>query len=171
MSCHYEFTDLKYYNLFFLISYQEEFQPVKYFLSKISISPIIMLKNCKIWFLSLFFNFAFKTKFGRVWERNFKFEFYGWPPKSGCLFGWFAVEQVLKSFTCSSNSRVATLPGMLEIVRNFRNFARKSGKCQENWLILSNVRKMSEIFYDVLSGGIPYFMFSCLMWKKELNVK
>ena len=61
LSCHYEFTDLKYYNLFFQISYQEEFQPVKYFLSKISISPIIMLKNCKIWFLSLFFNFALKN--------------------------------------------------------------------------------------------------------------
>ena len=30
---------------------------------------------------------------------------------------------------------------------------------------------MSRIFYGVLSGGIPYLMFFCSMWEKELIVK
>ena len=58
---------LKYKILFYLIPYQEEFQPVKYYLSRIITSRNIKLtkKKCKIQFLScfcwFFLNFTFKT--------------------------------------------------------------------------------------------------------------
>ena len=66
LSCHYGFTNyFEILNFLFLISCQEEFQPVKYYLSRISTSKIWSSKNCKIQFFSLFDwffkNFAFET--------------------------------------------------------------------------------------------------------------
>ena len=52
-------------------------------------------------------------------------------------------------------------------VRNVRNcqefekFCQKVRKMSGKLLIFSNVRKMSGIFYDILSGNFPYFMFFC----------
>ena len=70
--------------------------------------------------------------------------------------------------------RVATLAGVsgvLWIVRNLRNFAKRSGKCPENWWVFSNVRKLSVIFYEVLSGYTPWFLFFCSMWRVEFKIK
>ena len=47
------------------------------------------------------------------------------------------------------------MSGISGIAKNLRNFAKKSGKYQENWWIFRIVRKMSGIFYDVLSRDIP----------------
>ena len=47
-----------------------------------------------------------------------------------------------------SSNRVVSLLGMSVIVTNSRNFVKKSGKCQENWWIFSNVR-ISRISYHV----------------------
>ena len=65
LGCQYGFTN--YFDIlifFFLISYQEKFQAVKY-PSKISTSRNIKLKNCRIQFIGLFgwffLNFAPKT--------------------------------------------------------------------------------------------------------------
>ena len=56
---------LKYLNLFFPVSYQEEFQPVKYYVSRISTSRNVKLKIVKFSFLAssafFFLNFALKT--------------------------------------------------------------------------------------------------------------
>ena len=41
-------------------------------------------------------------------------------------------ERVEEKLRLDLSIRVATLSGVLEIVSNFRNFAKQSGKCQEN---------------------------------------
>ena len=45
LSCHYGFTNYFYILIFFLISYQEEFQTVQYYISRISTSRNIKLKK------------------------------------------------------------------------------------------------------------------------------
>ena len=44
---------------------------------------------------------------------------------------------------------------------------RNLGKCQENFWVFSNVRKVSEISYYELSGDIPHLKFFCSIWKKS----
>ena len=63
--------------------------------------------------------------------------------------------------------KVATLS---RIVRNLINFAKKAGKYIRKIVDFNIVRKMSGIFYDVVSGNIPYFVFLFNV-KKELIVK
>ena len=70
-----------------------------------------------------------------------------------------------------NNHRVATLSGMLGIVRNLRNFAKKSGKCQENCWVFSNVRKVLGIFMICHVEIFHVLFFFCSMQEKELNVK
>lgn len=68
------------------------------------------------------------------------------------------------SFSCNS---IVTLSGMSGIVKNLKDFTKNSGKCQESCWVFSNIRKMSGILYDTLSGDIPYFMFFRSMLKKS----
>ena len=79
-------------------------------------------------------------------------------------------ERVEEKLRLDLSIRVATLSGVLEIASNFRNFAKQSGKCQENWWIFSNIRNMSAIFSNVLSGDyhIPCFSDQC---KKRVQCK
>ena len=65
---------------------------------------------------------------------------------------------------------VATLSEVSGIVRNLRNVAKKSGNCQENCWVFSDIRKMSGIFYDISSRDIPCFKVFCSLQKKVLNV-
>ena len=117
---------LKYWISLFPISYQEEFQLVKHYLSRFSISKNIKLKSCKIQFFRFygwfFFSFALSTYgtlkmflfsvqnsfyiilssyvVGRV-KKKFEskcLRLVSRPPKSERLFGKITAEQVLKYF-------------------------------------------------------------------------
>ena len=66
---------------------------------------------------------------------------------------------------------VATLSEVSGIVRNLRNVAKKSGNCQENCWVFSDIRKIPGIFYDISSRVIPCFKVFCSLQKTVLNVK
>ena len=53
------------------------------------------------------------------------------------------------------------------IVWNLRNFAKKSGKCQKNWLFFSNVRKMLGTFYMFKWRYSMFYVFLFNVKKKK----
>ena len=122
---------LKYWIFFFLISYQKEFHPVKYCLSRISTSRNIKFKRLQNfiflafgWFLKFCpqnlwhfedvpikcpkqFLYYIEFIYRRTCEKEASLNFMSSackPTKSGCFFGKFTVQQVLKSFSGRNNS-------------------------------------------------------------------
>ena len=97
LSCHYGFTNyFEILNFLFLISCQEEFQPVKYYLSRTSASKIWSSKNCKIQFFSLFDWFFFNFCLQNLWY------FEEVPLKYPSQF-WYYTEFIFRR-ACEKNS-------------------------------------------------------------------
>ena len=115
------------------MSYQEQFQPVKYYFSRISTCRNTKLKNCKKFSFLVFstdFSFALNTygtlnmfllsvqtnfcilywvhMYKSIWKKNLVWGLCLWfvsrSPKSWRFFEKFTVELVLKSFSGRNNS-------------------------------------------------------------------